>query len=181
MSETTALAEPNDDATLSIKRNITPAMRRAAKWSTACSDEVTTSLGSGAISSDVIEQMPVVPEVPLKVPPDLGRFVLLGEFRGVVVEVLDDSFWARWRELTSGETEEGEFPLDEISLADRSLVREGAEFYWYIGFADSPAGTRSRQSILRFRRMPSLTSVERASAERHADQLMARFSNGTAR
>ena len=80
-----------------------------------------------------------------------------------------DTFRATLRSLRDpGESEkEAEIPVDEVTEDDRELLAVGAVFYWTIGYDISPAGTRRRTSLLKFRRMPAWTrrDIERVRAE----------------
>jgi len=115
----------------------------------------------------------VAPVVFLKREPIVQpRFVPLQKWEGSILQVLDDSFFARLIDLTSGGSdEEAEFPIEEVSDADRSLVEPGAVFYWNIGYIDSISGQRTRSSMIRFRRLPVWRSEELERARRRAQRL----------
>lgn len=106
-----------------------------------------------------------------------GRFDVLQEYEGVVLTVDQESFWARLNNKTSpaAEDEEGEFPFEEVSRDDRWLVKPGSIFYWYIGYYDSASGQRTRQSIIRFRRLPAFASDDLLRARKKAKKLMETF------
>ena len=100
------------------------------------------------------------------------RFVPLQKWEGTILQVLDDSFFARLVDLMSGgPDEEAEFPIEEVSDADRSLVEPGAVFYWNIGYIDSVSGQRTRASVIRFRRLPTWRSEELERAKRRAQRV----------
>jgi len=82
-----------------------------------------------------------------------------------------DSFFARLVDLT-GDTpdEEVEIPREEVSASDCALLREGAVFYWTIGYSDSVKGQRRRVSEIRFRRLPAWTEEDIQRAEREAEE-----------
>jgi len=96
----------------------------------------------------------------------------LQKWEGVVVDVQPEAFLARVSDLThQNMDEEAELPIAEVSEADRALVREGAVFYWTIGYLDDRYGQRQRASRIRFRRLPAWTDEEIDSARREADAL----------
>jgi hypothetical protein len=110
--------------------------------------------------------------ISLKTESRQSAFISLQKWEGVVLEVLSDSFLARLVDLThTGPDEEAEFPFDEVSEEDRSLIRPGAIFYWNIGYHNSYSGQRTRTSIIRFRRLPAWTREEIETAEREAERL----------
>lgn len=107
-----------------------------------------------------------------RVPSIQDRFFLLQKWEGAILQVLEDSFLARLVDLTSGgPDEEAEFPLEEISEADRSLVEPGAIFYWSIGYIDSIRGQRTRASVIRFRRLPIWKPEELEKAKHRAQSI----------
>ena len=84
-----------------------------------------------------------------------NRFVPLQKWEGIVLQVLEDSFFARLVDLINGGMdEEAEFPIEEVSDADRSFIAPGAVFYWNVGYIDNVSGQRTRASVIRFRRLP---------------------------
>ncbi len=101
-----------------------------------------------------------------------NRFVPLQKWEGIVLQVLEDSFFARLVDLTSsGVDEEAEFPVEEVSDADRSLITSGAVFYWNIGYLDNISGQRTRASVIRFRRLPVWRPEELERAKRKAQHI----------
>jgi hypothetical protein len=87
-------------------------------------------------------------------------------WRGEVLSVGEDSFIARLEDLHGViPDEEAEILLEEIVSDDRDLVREGAIFYWAVGYLEKVRGQRLRASLIRFRRLPRMT---------HQDWLQAR-------
>jgi hypothetical protein len=101
-----------------------------------------------------------------------NRFVPLQKWEGIVLQVFEDSFFAQLVDLTSGGVdEEAEFPVEEVSDADRSLIAPGAVFYWNIGYIDDISGQRTRASVIRFRRLPVWRSEELERAKRKAQHL----------
>lgn len=113
--------------------------------------------------------LPIFPKITA---PPRDNFVSLQKWEGVVIELLQDSFLARLYDLTQkGPDEEAEFPLEEVSEEDKSLIMPGAIFYWNIGYHDSHYGQRQRSSIIRFRRLPSWRKEEIEASKREADRI----------
>jgi hypothetical protein len=98
-------------------------------------------------------------------------------WEGVVEEVKRDRFSARMTEVqfgkpTRNEIEETEFMLDELQYAsDRDLVQPGAVFYWTVGRASNAAGSISNASVIRFRRMPTISGLTKLRADKEAEDL----------
>lgn len=107
------------------------------------------------------------------VDPVRDLLVPLQSWEGSVIEVLQDSFVARLIDRSSESPgEEAEFPLDEVSWDDRHLVKEGAVFYWIIGYRDSVGGQRTRISEIRFRRTATWTPSDFKRARGRARRLL---------
>lgn len=141
------------------------------------------------VRREMVEQTSVVQTASLKAQPHqqmsvlrlptrerLSRFKSLQKWEGVVTDVLEDSFTARVHDLTRrGLEEEAEFFKDEISQDDLGLIQPGAVFYWNIGYYDSKSGQRTRQSLIRFRRLPGLSKSQlnraRLEAQRFASSI----------
>jgi hypothetical protein len=100
-------------------------------------------------------------------------------WEGVVVARNDDTFTARVVDRTnpSNADEIVEIGSDEVTADDWNLVRPGASFYWSIGFDRSAAGTITKYSDIRFRRLPGWTRASLADAQREADVLAALFAD----
>lgn len=81
------------------------------------------------------------------------NFQALESWEGAVTEVLSSYFVARLVSKITGVEEEAQIPLGEVSPVDQELVQVGSRFYWTIGYLESASGQRSRQSVLRFRRL----------------------------
>lgn len=97
-----------------------------------------------------------------------GTAQVLQRWEGEVTEVEGSLFSARLWDLSDGEEEMAEFPLDEVSEDDKALLAPGAMFYWLIGYATERNGQKTRFSRIVLRRVPPLRdetvrrSVERA-------------------
>jgi len=111
--------------------------------------------------------------------PKLDQGEALQKWEGQVVRLTSDGFIAKLVDLTAAATEEeAEFSLDDVSAADRALVRPGAVFYWSIGYRVAVTGQRSRESVLRFRRLPLWSRADRAEAALRADGWRVRLNWG---
>lgn len=109
-----------------------------------------------------------------------ARFRALHQFQGTVVEILDDEFVARTRDITDPVYAEEvvTLPLDDIPPGDQELLEVGAVFYWLIGYEENDEGARKRTSILRFRRLPAWSDRAVKRVEAAADDLMRLFGDG---
>ncbi len=104
------------------------------------------------------------------------RFEFLQKWRGVVLEVSDESFLARLVDMESpAPDEEAEILKREISDEDLQLIEPGAVFYWNIGYQVDPSGQRKRASVIRFRRLPIWTPKELSDAKRWAENTLSRL------
>jgi len=91
-----------------------------------------------------------------------GRFLLMQQWEGYVLKIEEDTFTSLIYDQTNtrNDPEEVELYLEDVSTDDRSLLQEGAVFYWSIGYEDLPNGERRRTSIVRFRRLPAWSSKD---------------------
>jgi len=95
---------------------------------------------------------------------------------GTVMSIMENYFTAKLVDLAYEAVDEiADFPFDEISDDDKSLLKEGAIFYWNIGYKLLPTGQKERSSIIRFRRLPAWTRKEIETAEKKADELASIF------
>ncbi len=102
-----------------------------------------------------------------------GVFTTLQRWEGSVIHVGAESFTARLSDRTANRAdEEGEFSLEEVSLADRELVTGGAVFYWSVGYLDHRSGQRTRESLIRFRRLPAWNKRELDEARQRAREIL---------
>jgi hypothetical protein len=108
--------------------------------------------------------------------PKQDRFISLQKWEGAVLEVKEDSFFARLIDLTdSNIDEEAEFSIEELSPEDIPLLKPGAIFYWNIGYLDKRTGQRIHASVIRFRRLPAWTSKEIKQVQDEAARLQELF------
>ena len=128
------------------------------------------------IFKKIIQLLPKKSENPYR----QTTFLLKSMWEGTVASITSDSFWAR---ITPGRNEpksadkDVEFLLEDVNEGDRSLVKPGAPFYWYIGYRISPTGNRSRSSELYFRRI-----LRTSRDKKREDEMVERWKNafGTA-
>jgi hypothetical protein len=99
-------------------------------------------------------------------------FIPMQQWEGFVLAVEPDTFRARVRDLASGEDEEAELQIEDVSLDDRSLIAPGAVFYWSIGRQTDSAQRQSIVSQIRFRRLPALSDK---NAKELKDRARARY------
>ena len=100
------------------------------------------------------------------------HFVPLCRWRGRVTEVGEETFRAIIREMDQPRPEEeAEIYLSEVGAADRPLLRAGAIFYWSIGYRDTLAGQRRRESVIKFQRRPGWTEEDLQQARRWATRM----------
>ncbi len=100
-----------------------------------------------------------------------ARFLVLGSWEGVVLEVTNETFIARLTDIHSGRPDEiAEFHKSDLSGSDLELLEPEAIFYWFVGYNDNRSGQRARSSILRFRRLPAWTPEEDEQARAWAHE-----------
>lgn len=142
------------------------------------SDSASTAMaiggGNGAEAHTGLET-PSPQASPCRIPPMLRpsrtHFNALVKWEGQVISIGDDSFLARLTPLLdSGRVHQAEILLEEIAPEDRFLIQPGAIFYWSIGYLEQPSG-RTRQSIIRFRRLPAWTPTELQDARTKSSRL----------
>lgn len=95
---------------------------------------------------------------------------------GIVLSISEKHFTAKLVDLEhKAPNEIADFPFDEISDDDKSLLKEGSVFYWNIGFKLLPTGQKERSSLIRFRRLPAWSRREIESAHKKAEELASLF------
>lgn len=105
-----------------------------------------------------------------------GSFTTLQRWEGTVIQVEKESFTARLYDKSATHAdEEGDFSLEEVSPADRDLVMPGAVFYWSVGYLDHRNGQRTRESLIRFRRLPAWNKRELDEARDRAKKILHRI------
>lgn len=73
-------------------------------------------------------------------------------------------------EQFTGTRELADFTFDELSEDDRSLVQQGAIFYWSVGYQIDDYGGRSTSSVVRFRRVRHWKPKEIEAARQRASE-----------
>jgi len=102
----------------------------------------------------------------------LDDFFSKQKYEGVVLDVRGETFIARLRNLTEDlPDEEAEFIVEDLSKDDLPLLRDGAIFYWNMGYRDLVGGQRIACHMINFRRLPAWTSREIAKAGEKAGSL----------
>jgi hypothetical protein len=120
------------------------------------------------INGAIVAAFPVVPR------PTALSLEPLQEWEGYVSEIGEETFTARLLDITlDGKYEEeiADFPISDLSDADRELLKPGAVFRWVIGYQRSIGGTKRRVSQLTFRRLPAWTKKDLSDAARKAGHL----------
>lgn len=99
-------------------------------------------------------------------------FKCLQIFEGCITAVEESSFWAELHDLTDKNSgvEVGELQFEEISESDRQFIKDGAIFYWTIGY-DATGGRKKRISEIRFKTFPVWTKEMLEESEIEAAEL----------
>jgi len=87
------------------------------------------------------------------------------EWEGYVIKIRqsESEFVARLLDITAGakrEEEEATISFEEISGADREMMRLGSIFRWVIGYEHTVGGVKRRVSQIVFRQLPVLTQAD---------------------
>jgi hypothetical protein len=107
------------------------------------------------------------------------KFAPVYQWEGVVEEVNGEGFRARLRPLEAGPAdadriEYADFDFDDLAdESDHDFIAEGAVFYWTVGRSNNEAGTQTKTSLVRFRRLPPTTENQIKAAAREAEALLA--------
>jgi len=127
-----------------------------------------SSQGQHVSREDILVRLPSLRE-------SKGKVTVLQRWIGQVVHVKAHQFLAILSDTTNPKNppEEVELELSEVSESDRSLLTEGATFYWSIGYRDTAGGQRERISTLRLARHPRLSKAYVKPIFEHADRLAA--------
>jgi len=104
-------------------------------------------------------------------------FDVEGKWSGIVKEVKNDTFVAIIQDLNdpSNPQEQIEVEFDEIPECDIPKVKEGSQFYWYIGYIYRNSRKR-RASEFIFRQIPQLKQKDIEKADKDADEISKFFS-----
>lgn len=108
--------------------------------------------------------------------PRLDSDVVLQRWEGHVDHITSTGFVARLKDLSEANPDDSaEIPFDEVSPNDRDLIGPGAVFYWSIGYRDAVSGQRTRESVIRFRRLPRWTTKDREDAAARVERWKVAF------
>lgn len=123
-----------------------------------------------------------------KVPPHLDhrrpspphpRFIVLQRWEGTVLEIGQNDFSARLRDLTDiGMDEETSLFKEDLSMDDRLLLKPGAIFYLNIGYQTSVTGQRIRGLTIRFKRLPKWSADDILDAWNRGQERLSRLVSG---
>jgi len=120
--------------------------------------------GTGSTQAITVRKGCNLPAFPPSLDPVRVHFNARQRWEGHVIGAKGDTFTARLLPIGHGQLEqEAEIPIDEITPDERVFIEPGAVFYWSIGYLERPSG-RVRESIIRFRRLPPWTTMERQAA-----------------
>jgi hypothetical protein len=125
------------------------------------------------ISSGRVRRVPLVIQ-------QSEKFQKLQEYEGEVLSICGSDFIARLIDLTDKGAQrlEATFSIDEVSPSDQPLMRQGAVFYWIIGFRDYPNGQRKTEHFVRFRRLPIWSKRDLARLDARVDELRSLLQSG---
>ncbi len=85
-------------------------------------------------------------------------FKAIQKWEGKVISSSGDTFKATLSPIVGDKIDqEAEIYIQDVTPDERVFIEPGAVFYWSIGYLERPSG-RVRESVLRFRRLPTWTS-----------------------
>jgi hypothetical protein len=105
-------------------------------------------------------------------PVSVRRFVLDVQRVCTVETVLSDRFTATFSE-PGKPVQRVRFGLSMVAPNDLPLLKEGAAFYWCMGYRQENDGDRAYVSFLRFRRFPRLSDEQVSAARTRAADIAA--------
>jgi hypothetical protein len=101
---------------------------------------------------------------------------VLSRWEAVVTSLTDGGFVASLVDADGVDGDhEAEFDVEEVSPSDRRLIRPGAVFYWTLGYRDRLSGQRTRESLIRFRRLPAWSTRKLNEVRAEAARLDAKL------
>jgi hypothetical protein len=163
------IASDNSDINDSEEEGeIIPSLYKNRQW------EVITNIDIDDKSNLLRKEIPEPPVVCYRLKHQRATmFTSLKKWRGVVLKIYNDYFLCRLVDQGGNSPdEEAEILLSEISEEDLQLIGIGAVFYWSIGYQTNPSGTRTRSSIIRFRRIPVWRPEELSEAQKKAEKTL---------
>lgn len=111
--------------------------------------------------------------------PSHPSFEVLQRWEGTVLEIGQDDFSARLRDLTNiGIDEETSLFKEDLSQDDKRLLKPGAIFYLNIGYQTSVTGQRIRGLTIRFKRLPKWSADDILDAWNHSQKRLSRLVRG---
>jgi hypothetical protein len=100
------------------------------------------------------------------------KFQVLQKWEGIVEEVKKDHILVKLIDLTNGGTdEEALLDYEDISADDLALVKEGAMFYWSIGYETQLDRQVKKSSFIKFRRLPNISPGKFDAIHERAEEL----------
>jgi len=104
------------------------------------------------------------------------KFQVKQKWEGVVEKFDGKVIRVKLTDLTSGGTdEEAELEIQDISKDDHKLVKEGAMFYWSIGYETQLDRQVRKSSFIKFKRLPKIDPIEFDSIHDRAKELEAKI------
>lgn len=102
---------------------------------------------------------------------------ILQQWEAVIEEVFKDSVSLKLIDINNSNamTELAEVSVEDFSPTDEDFIRQGAVFYWTIGYELRKGGQKCRISELRPRRLPPLTNSMAEEAKNRADEMFQRL------
>ena len=89
------------------------------------------------------------------------KFKVLQKWEGIVESFDGEVLQVKLVDLTNGGTdEEAELYVEDINQDDISLIKEGAMFYWNIGYETQKDGQIKKSSFVKFKRLPKINPNE---------------------
>lgn len=103
----------------------------------------------------------------------IDDFISKQKYEGIVLDINEQSFIARLRNLSNKlPDEEAELFIEDLSREDRQLLKPGAVFYWNIGYRDMVGGQRIACHMINFRRLPVWTQQHKEKAAQRAKEYL---------
>ena len=144
----------------------TPTLSPSGQYTATMRDTTMPTSASVAFRESSAALSPDLGEVrlprPLPLPNLLSKeyVVTTVDWEGYVERVDRDGFTARLLERGAIGAERTKVLFDEVSSFDMPLIKEGAVFYWTLGYRVRESKQRETMSLIRFRRLPSWTTQE---------------------
>ncbi len=107
------------------------------------------------------------------------RLLQMWEGRVISIDIDNNEFTAVISDKTNPDLpdEQVTLSIEDVPKNDLQLLNKGAVFYWSIGYADYPGRPRTRESRIRFRRLPKWTHRELVKAREKGAELAKIFSS----